>query len=574
MQQPIQFIVPFRVVPLCWAAVFSTTIFFGCHSVEKTQDNGETDTAPFTWTTATPESVGMDSALLQGAITFIETEGLDVRSVLVVKQDRIVLEHYFGGDTAATLYNIESSTKSILSLLVGMAIDDGLLPQGVETPVLSMVPDKTFASFSPEKSAMTLEDLLTMRSGLDYDNNTESFQQETDPVQFILDHPMAQVSGTEWSYSSADTQVLAAVLARQSGMSLGSYAEEKLFLEVGIQAGEWTQDGSGLEIGGYGLHLTTRDMGRIGRLALHGGVWDGVQLISKAWLDASFTVHATTPWSRGDFGYLWWIKRFEGVCAGGRYGQQINIFPDRDMVVVYTAALPMETSDAVLDYITRVYFLGDDNLTPPDAGVEDPGVSTCDNTGSEWFPTTTLAPYGHGVFTFGDGISTICVDELTEDRICLKGDAADAGSDYEYWGAGLGIRLAPADEDGTVTAPFDAEGEGIHGVRLTIEGTDTLPFGVQAGITMVDEPDLPYQYNAFIVNGGDSGNIQDDGVVEFSFDDLDLPFWTDLPSDAFLDPAKLHALRFQTRTQPASPYSYDFCISGLTWLDASGAPLP
>lgn len=557
-------------------AMILLTILVGCGS-EGDGGNSSPDTSeetPFTWKTATPESVGMDSAALQQAVAFIESEGLDIRSVLVVKRSRIVLERYFGGDTAETLYNIESSTKSILSLLVGMAVDDGLLPQGAATPVLTLFPEKTFAAPSAEKSAMTVEDLLTMRSGLAYDNNTESFQQETDPVQLILDHPMAEAPGSVWSYSSADTQLLAAIVAKQSGMSLRSYAEEKLFSRVGIHPGEWMQDGSGLEIGGYGLMLTTRDMGRIGLLALHGGVWDGAQLVSKQWIDASFATHAVTPWSRGDFGYLWWIKRFEGICAGGRYGQQINFFPDRDLVVVYTAALPLETADSVLDYITRTFFLGDESLTPPDAGVQDPGAVTCDNTASEWFPTTTLAPHGQGVFTFGDGISTICVDELTANRICLKGDAADAGSDYEYWGAGFGIGLAPADENGTVTAPFDAAAAGIHGARFTVEGTDTLPFGLRVGITMVDEPGLPYAFNPFIMNGGDSGNVKTDGVTELSFDDLKQPFWSDLPSGTVLDPAKVHALRFQTSTQPVSPYSYGYCISGITWLDESGTPLP
>ena len=152
--------------------------------------------------------------------------------------------------------------------------------------------------------------------------------------------------------------------------------------------------------------------------------------------------------------------------------------------------------------------------------------------------------------------------------------ATDAGTDYEHWGAGFGILLAEATEDGTVTQAFDAAGAGIHGVRFTMEGADTLPFGLRVGLTQVDESDLPYQYSPFIVDGTDSSNVRSDGFVQFDFSDLAQPFWSELPDGTELDLAKIHALRFQASTQPAHPYSYDFCISDITWLDESGAPLP
>jgi CubicO group peptidase (beta-lactamase class C family) len=556
--------------------VMLVMLWFGCgaSSVKDVDTDSPSDRDTehsFEWTFATPESVGMDGERLNSAIDFIESQSIDVRSMIVVKNGHIVLEHYFAEDTKDTLYNIESSTKSILSVLFGIAVDEGLIQNGIDAKVVDFFGDKSFENPSDEKSAMTVQDLLTMQSGLDYDNSLESFLGETDSLTFILNHDMRAAPGTEWSYSSADTQLLSAILSKSSGKSLLEYGEEKLFSKLGMNIGEWTKDAGGIYVGGFGLKLTARDMARFGLFMLRGGVWNGEQIVPESWIDESLKVRAKTNWSRGDFGYLWWIRRDEGFSAAGRYGQQINFFPDRDLVVVYTGALPLESSDDILDRITKPFVLCTEEPSSIDAGDADGGdVSSCDETAAKWTATDDLASHVLGVLSYTDGVSTACVHSLSAREVCLEGRAADAETDYSKWGAGLEFRLAAADEDGNATAPFDAVSVGIGGVRFTVAGVDT---GLRAGVTEIDQDDLPYQYNPFIIQGDWSGDITSDGTVSFQFDELSQPSWSDLPTGTIIDPTKLYGLRVQVVTKPLNPYNYDFCVRDITWLDNIGEPI-
>ena len=530
------------------------------------------DGTSFEWRTAEPASVGMDGPLLEDAATYIEAENLAMNSMIVVKEGKIVFERYFGDDNTDTLYNIESSTKSITAILVGIAIDEGLL-NGVQTKVLDFFGNPSVENPSDEKNEITVADLLTMRSGLGYDNTTESFQDEEDTISFILGHEMGNAPGTTWVYSSADTQLLGEMIAEASGMSLRAYAEEKLFDKLGMSPGEWLTDKGGMQVAGYGLTLTARDMARFGLFMVNNGKWNNEQLVSEAWIDAVLTLRAETPWSRGDFGYSFWIKRFGGYCAGGRYGQQINFFPDENLVVVYTASLPLESADAILDTITQAFVLG--TIDPPQAAAEDAGVEDdCGSLASEWISSEDIVPHGWGVFTYGDAVSTRCLHSVEDGRMCLRGYAANAGNNYENWGSGMAVRLAETDEDGNVVNPFDAAALDIHGVRFTLSGAESLPYGIRAGVTMVNQGELPYEYNGFIVGGGPSGDIKRNGEVTMAFDDLAQPIWTTLTTDTPLDTSELHSLRFQIVTQPGNGYLYDFCISDLVWLDENMTPKP
>jgi CubicO group peptidase (beta-lactamase class C family) len=560
-----------------WIHVILLLQCFGCGapSVLKDIDTDSTSDRDtdhsFEWTFATPESVGMDGERLNSAIDFIESQSLDVKSMIVVKNGHIVLEHYFSEDTQDTLYNIESSSKSILSVLFGIAMDEGLIENGIDAKVLDFFGDKSFENPSAEKSAMTIQDLLTMQSGLDYDNSAESFLGETDSLTFILNHDMRAVPGTEWSYSSADTQLLSAILSKSSNKSLLEYGEEKLFSKLGINIGEWTKDAGGIYVGGFGLKLTARDMARFGLFMLQDGVWRGERIVSESWIAESLKVRAKTNWSRGDFGYLFWIRRDEGYSAAGRYGQQINFFPKRDLVVVYTGALPLESADDLLDRITKPFVLCTVEPSSIDAGDDDGGdVSSCDEIDAKWTATDDLASHVHGVLSYTDGVSTACTHSLSAKEVCLEGRAADAETDYSNWGAGLEFRLATADEDENETTPFNAVSAGIGGVRFEVSGVDK---GLRVGVTEIDRDDLPYQYNPFIIQGDWSGDITADGVVSVQFDELSQPSWSDLPTGTIMDPTKLYGLRVQVVTKPLNPYNFDFCVRDITWLDPIGAPI-
>ena len=557
-----------------WHSVWISILLSACGSsndTKETTDDTNEPAPPFEWETAPPSGVDMDEDLLNGAVALIEKDALAIDGMMVVKEGKIVLEHYFDGD-ADTPHRIESSTKSITSLLAGIAIREGLI-EGIETPVLDHFDDRTFEHPSNAKAAITIEDLLTMQSGLDYDNTTESFQSETDSVAFILDHDMKHTPGEEWVYSSADTQLLGAIIEDASGMSLDAYATVKLFDKLGINPGPWTKDGSGRTVAGYGLQLVLRDMAKLGLLMLDHGRWSGETIVDGDWIEASLRTRAETPWTRGDFGYSWWIMPSSWYRAGGRGGQQINFFPDEDLVVVYTASLPDSTADATLDTITRAFVLGVE--APPDtlasaSEIED----TCNKTKATFIESDGLPPFVNGVVSVGDGVSTQCLLPIESQTICMHGVAADAAN-YTNWGAAMSLRLAsPGDDDEMM--PFDATGMGIAGVRFNLTGEAPLPHGLRVGMTMVNRDDLSYEEAAYIIGGSWTGDIKRDGEIQFSFDDLGMPEWVDqeiLQEDRPFDATEIHSLRFQTPTQPGGPYAYDFCIFELTWLDAELNPI-
>jgi CubicO group peptidase (beta-lactamase class C family) len=539
----------------------------------------ETDTANidvFEWETVSPGEVGLNEDLLEAGRTYIADSKLPVSAMLVIQNGKIAFEHYFNGYDANTRFNIESSTKSITSVLVGMAIDEHLI-DGVDAAVTDILKDVAIESDSREKRAMTVENLLTMQSGLAWDNNVESFLERDDTVSFILNHGMREAPGNTWSYSSADTQLLGAIIEVASGKSLRRYAEERLFRKLGVTPGEWLTDSGGHAVAGFGLQLTARDMARFGLFMVQGGVWQGQQLISREYVEDALNTHASTPWSRGDFGYSFWIKPIGGYCAGGRFGQQINFFPEENLVVVYTASLPLESADATLDQITEAFVLG--TAEPPVVDSEENDSDTsdrsaCDRLDADWHDTAPGVPYAIGMLTYGDDISTRCLLQNDGNQVCLMGHGADAGANYDNWGAGLQVRLAATDEDGEATVPFDAAAHGIFGVSFTVDGADTLPFGLRVGLSMVNRSRLPFETNGFIINGASSGDIRDNGTHSFAFTDLKLPFWSEIEnkSEPF-DATQIFGLNFQTVTQPGVEYNYQFCICEIIWLDENMLPM-
>ena len=374
--------------------------------------------------------------------------------------------------------------------------------------------------------------------------------------------------GTVWRYSSAEAQLLSAALTRASGQSTRRYVESHVLDPIGAQVHSWAQDASGVEIGGYGVEMTARDLARFGLLYLRQGRWLGAEVVPAEWIAASTTVHAVTPWTRGDFGYLWWVRRDEGYRAGGRYGQQLNVFPDRDLLVIYLAQLPLETADDILDSVTRYYVLGQGNApVSGDYGYQ----SECTNTAATQVTGGTALPQVTSKWAFGDGESTFCPEVDATGRLCFEGVAAAAGSDYSWWGAVLQLQLAEVRDDQII--PFDAAARGIAGVRLRVDSVGALPAGLRLGLSRVDADGIDYQQNPFVRGGGSAGDFHEEGILEASFTEFSRPFWSELPQSATLDPGALFGLNVQVVTTPTSSFGYRVCVSELTWLDGSRSPI-
>ena len=280
----------------------------------------------------------MDSETLVRMFDYIADQGAEVHSVLIIRNGIVVTEAYFRPYNRDRKHALTSCTKSFLSALIGIAIDEGYF--GLDDKALDFFSERTIENDSPDKHEITVEDLLGMRSGLDWPESSVSYgsrdnvlwqmMDSQDWVQFVLDQPMATRPGTTFNYSTGDPQLLAAILEQTTGMSTQAFARTRLFEPLGVSSARWswTSDPAGVSFGGGGLSLTPRDMAKFGYLYLQDGVWEGRQIVAATWVEAS-----VTP---SHYGYQWWRLANGGYAALDYGGQRIAVVPDLELVVVIT----------------------------------------------------------------------------------------------------------------------------------------------------------------------------------------------------------------------------------------------
>ncbi len=293
------------------------------------------------WRTSSPEAQGMDADRIGQMLAHVQETRLAFHSLLIIRHGYIVNETYFEPYQRSTRHQLYSCTKSFVATLVGIALDHGYIDR-IDHRVLDYFPQYTFANPEASKAAMTLEDLLTMRSGLDWqegDSAYASLYRSSDWVKYMLDEPMAQPPGSQFNYCSGCSHVLSAVVQRATGVNPRQYAEKNLFEPLGLTDVQWDTDAAGLPIGGWGLYITPRDMAKLGYLYLHAGEWDGKSVVSAAWVKTATEKHTGTDGNLG-YGYQWWTyPTWDAYAALGRYGQTIFVIPQADLVIVTTAAL-------------------------------------------------------------------------------------------------------------------------------------------------------------------------------------------------------------------------------------------
>lgn len=296
-------------------------------------------TAPGDWPASSPEAQGMDSAALLGALEAAAAQKLALDGLLVARNGTIVMEAYFGAYHRGARHVLYSCTKSFVSTLVGIAIDQGKLA-GVDVPVLSLFPGQSFANTDARKQAMTLEHLLTMTTGLQWaegDDEYRAMYMSADWVRHVLDRPMVEEPGLRFNYHSGASHVLSAALQQATGSRTLDLARQSLFEPLGIRDYTWETGSQGVAIGGWGLSLTPRDMARLGQLYLDGGVWQGRRIVSADWVRRATTAHVAGPDNLG-YGYQWWTHPALGAyMARGRGGQLIFVVPAQRLVIVFTA---------------------------------------------------------------------------------------------------------------------------------------------------------------------------------------------------------------------------------------------
>lgn len=297
------------------------------------------------WPTSTPEEQGMDSEMLADMLETIEEQDYDIDSVVVVRNGYMVASATIFPFEPGSRHIFYSCTKSVVSALVGIAIDEGYI-EGVDQPILDFFPERTSANLDANREAMTLEHVLTMATGLKCQDSylyswrgLEQMRQSKDWVQFMLDLPMAEDPGTRFEYCNGASFLLSAIIQETTGMSALAFANEHLFGPLGIIDAEWASNPQGISIGWSDLYLTPHDMAKIGYLYLNEGLWDGEQMVSADWVEASTHEHISAGTLEDGYGYQWWIDDAGIYMAVGYAGQFIFVIPDKDMVVVFVSDL-------------------------------------------------------------------------------------------------------------------------------------------------------------------------------------------------------------------------------------------
>ncbi len=314
------------------------------------------------WQNSTPEEQGMDSVRLQQMIDHIESESLDVHSVIVVRHGYIILEEYpapwQGQSRTESIYGthyLYSVTKSFSSSLIGLAIDNGYIDNTSQT-LLSLFPNHTIANIDERKEQITLRDLLTMRSGLPWDETSAPFtspendvwqidNNQSGGVQYVLDRPMEYSPDEVFHYNTGASHLLSGIVQETTSVSSLDFANDTLFTPLGIDTFYWLTDRVGVNIGGYDLQLRPLDMAKFGYLFLNNGSWDGEQVLSSSWVNESTTTVTTLSPTRG-YAYQWWTMPDLAVYyAAGLYGQYIFVSPEHDLVAVFTSGYGIGDND-------------------------------------------------------------------------------------------------------------------------------------------------------------------------------------------------------------------------------------
>jgi CubicO group peptidase (beta-lactamase class C family) len=295
--------------------------------------------------------------------SLIEAEHSNINGIVIVRNGTIAYERYFHGYGPEDTYHVASATKSIISALIGIAIELGYI-RTIEQRVLEFFPEYEVNSEAGTKQEITLRNLLTMTAPYAFEDWQEPLDilcMQPDWVNYTLDILGHGGDIGEFKYCTAGAHLLSAIITRTTGKSAREFANEHLFQPIGMKEipdytmegfgfdelfGKklrgWVKDPNNITTGGWGLTLSPRDMARFGYLYLNNGVWDNRKIVSKSWIIES------TAMNSNHYGYLWWLREEDGISAYlalGDGGNAICVVPEKDLVVAIASEFMLQPGD-------------------------------------------------------------------------------------------------------------------------------------------------------------------------------------------------------------------------------------
>jgi CubicO group peptidase (beta-lactamase class C family) len=268
--------------------------------------------------------------------------------------------YYHGSD----LHTMQSVSKTVSSVIVGIATTRGDFKAGLDTPLLHYFDETKVKNVDDRKRRITLRHVLTMTTGLDWNeevayddprNDADLMEATDDWIQYVIDRPMAKEPGTVFNYSSGVSELLAYIFQKETGQDIEKYGEQYLFTPLGMNH-YWKRSPLGLVDTEGGLFLNGQDLAKIGYLYLHDGMWDGKQIVSKQWVKQS-----VTPFIEAEegfkYGFKWWLlPQKDGFVwmARGFGGQRLMVFPEKELIVTFTGWTILKDPPADQDFVARI----------------------------------------------------------------------------------------------------------------------------------------------------------------------------------------------------------------------------
>lgn len=333
------------------------------------------------WEVSTPEAEGVDGEVIKSVEEDVREGkyGL-VDKILLIRHGRLIADLEFENDYVALnaeykqwdsqysydnpewhpfykgteLHTLQSTTKSVISAVMGVAVDKGFI-EGVDSPAMSFFGAYNPDMSDPRRAAMTLEDMLTMRAGIDWAKEGQTYDDPTHPtvilensdewIKYTLSHPMAVDPGTVWDYNDGVSVLIGKVVTEATGQRADEFARENLFEPIGIDEFYWKISPDGEVDSEGGLYLTSYDLARFGYLFLREGMWNGQRVLSEAWIEESVRprvedIRPDNDKADSGYGYQWWVPRHENgeakvYATMGYGGQYALVSPEHDLVAVF-----------------------------------------------------------------------------------------------------------------------------------------------------------------------------------------------------------------------------------------------